>query len=78
MDDIALLSDQIKQTHKLLNRVGKECQKVGLGINAKKTKLMAYSIEEEIDMKLLGGTKLKEMNDFKYQGSWVNSTEEEM
>ena len=40
-DDIVLLSDQIKQAQELLNRVEKECKNVGLGINAKKTKLMA-------------------------------------
>ena len=65
-DDIALLSDQIKQTQELLNRAEKKCQKVGLGINAKKTKFMAYNIQEELELKLLDGTKLKEVNDFKY------------
>ena len=39
-DDIALLSDQIKQAQQLLNRVEKECQNVGLCINAKKTKFL--------------------------------------
>ena len=52
--------------------------KVGLNINAKKTKFMAYNIEEERELKLLDGTKLKEMNDFKYLGSCVDSTEEDI
>ena len=77
VDDIALLSDQIKQVQELMNRVKKECQNVGLGINAK-TKLMAYNIEEELELKLLDGTKMKEVNDFKYLGSWVDSTEEDI
>ena len=46
-------------------------------INAKKTKFMAYKIEE-LELKLLDGTKLKEVNDFKYLGSWVYSTEEDI
>ena len=46
-DDITLLSDQIKQAQELLIRVEKECQNVGLGINAKKTKFMAFNTEEE-------------------------------
>ena len=71
--DDALLSDQTKQTQELLNRVEKEFQKVGLGINAKKINFMAYNIEEELQLKLLDGTKLKEVNDFKYLGSWVDS-----
>ena len=45
--------------------------KVDLGNNAKNTKFMAYNIEEEIELKLLDGTKLKNVNDFKYIGSWV-------
>ena len=39
---------------------------------------MAYNIEEEIELKLLDGTKLKEVNDFTYLGSWVDSTEEDV
>ena len=39
---------------------------------------MAYNIEEELELKLLDGTKLKEVNDFKYLGSWVDSTEEDI
>ena len=36
-DDICLLCNQIQQARKLLSRVEKECDKVGLGLNAKKT-----------------------------------------
>ena len=43
-DDIALLSDEIEQAQELLLRVEKECKKVGLGLNAKKTKSLAYNI----------------------------------
>ena len=39
---------------------------------------MGYNIEEELDLKLLDGTKQKEANDFKYLGSWVDPTEEDM
>ena len=49
-----------------------------MGINAKKTKFMAYNIEEELELKLLHGTKLNEVNDVKYLGSCVDSTEEDM
>ena len=53
MDDIALLSDQTKQAHELLNRVEKEFKKIAVGFNAKKTKFMAYNLEEELELKLL-------------------------
>ena len=37
-DDMALLSDQIKQAHELLTNVETECKKVGLGLNGPNTK----------------------------------------
>ena len=37
-DDIVLLANDIDQTRMLVNRVEEECKKVGLEINAKKTK----------------------------------------
>ena len=39
---------------------------------------MTYRLAEELELKLLNGTKQKEANDFKYLGSWVDSTEEDM
>ena len=47
-DDIALLSDEIEQAQELLLRVENECKKVGLGLNAKKTKCLAYNIQNPI------------------------------
>ena len=31
--------------------------------------LQAYNVEEELDLKLFDGSKLKKVNDFKYVGS---------
>ena len=45
-DDIALLSDEIAQAQELLLTVEKECKKVGLVLNAKKTKSVAYNIDD--------------------------------
>ena len=42
-DDIVLLSNEIEQAKKLLQSVETECGKVGLGINAKKTKGMVFN-----------------------------------
>ena len=41
-DDIALLSNTISQAMELLLRVDIECNKVGLHLNTKKTKVNAY------------------------------------
>ena len=45
-DDIALLSDEIAQAQELLLTVEKECKKVGLVLNAKKTKSVGYNIDD--------------------------------
>ena len=43
-DDIALLSEKIEQAQSILSRVQRECHKVGLALNAKKTKYITYNI----------------------------------
>ncbi len=80
-DDIALLSDHIEQAKELLLAVERECKKVGLGINAGKTKYMSYNIAEDIEMKIADGTKIEQAivestgkQDFKYLGAWVDTT----
>ena len=48
-------------------------------LNAKKTKVIAYNISPEHQpLTTTGGTVLKEVEDFKYLGSWVNSTEQDL
>ena len=77
-DDIALLSDEINQAQELLLRVEKECNKVGLGMNAKKTKGLAYNIENPTPLHTADGTELEWVDDFKYLGSWVESSEKDV
>ena len=78
-DDISLLSNHMEQAQELLSRVESECAKVGLRLNAKKTEVITYNIQEEHPpLTTTGGTALKEVNDFKYLGSWINSTEQDL
>ena len=74
-DDIALLANEIWQAQELLSRVESEAAKVGLAVNAKKTEFMAFNFSEPIEIKTIGGSKLKEVLNFKYLGGWMNSTE---
>ena len=74
-DDIALLSDEIAQAQELLLTVEKECKKVGLVLNAKKTKSVAYNIDEPTPLHTSDGTDLEWKDDFKYLGSWVDNSE---
>ena len=77
--DIALLSDKIEQAQIILSRVQRECQKVGLALNAKKTKYITYNIDTEGSaLKTNDGTELENVEDFKYLGSWVDSTDKDI
>ena len=77
-DDISLLSDQIEEAQQLLFSVEKECKKVGLGLNGPKTKYLAYNIEEQQPLQTLDGTTLEQKDDFKYLGSWTDSSEKDI
>ena len=79
-DDIALISDLVSEAQQLLLAVEKECNEVGLKINAPKTQFMSYNITEDIKLNLGDGTEIKRAltekkeQDFKYLGAWVDTT----
>ena len=77
-DDIALLSSEIEEAQELLNRVERECAVVGLGINAKKTKYITQNSRGDKVITTLSGDPLEKVEDFKYLGSWVASTEKDI
>ena len=75
------MSDCVEQAQEqeLLNRVEVECAMVGLRLNAKKTEVITYN--SHIDHQPIttsDGNALREVNDFKYLGSWMNSTEQDL
>ena len=74
-DDISLLSDEIAQSQHLLSRVERDCKRVCLDINAKKTKGLFVNTDNPTPLKTLDGTELEWVEDLKYLGSWVESAE---
>ena len=77
-DDIALLANDIDQTRMIVNRVEEECKKVGLEINAKKTKSVFFNRDSQVII-TDGGIQIKQNivestgeQDFKYFGSWCD------
>ena len=74
-DDIALLSELISQAQDLLNRVESSAAHIGLVMNAKKTKVMAYNQTDKVKIMTTDGSQLEVVQDFKYLGSWIDSTE---
>ena len=78
-DDVALLLDKIEQAQSILLRVQRECQKVGLALNAQKTKYITYNIDTGVSaLKTNDGTELEKVEDFKYLGSWVDSIDKDI
>ena len=54
-----MISDEIQHAQELLLRVEKECNKVGLNINAKKTKGLYFSIEDTTPIHTTDGTEIE-------------------
>ena len=78
-DDITLLSCTVEQACTPLLVVEKECKNIGLGLNAKKTKVMPINIRaNEVNVKTMDGTQLDVVDDFKYLGSWAASTDHDI
>ena len=73
-DDIALSSEEIHQAQELLHRVETSVAKVGLKINAKKTKFMSINQVGVVKLHTKDGANIEEVQDFKYLGSWMEST----
>ena len=77
-DDIGLLSNEMRQAQQLLLNVEVECKKVGLGLNGPKTKFLAYNVEVQQPLHTIDGTQLEQKDDFKYLGSWADSSEKDI
>jgi len=74
-DDIALISEEIQQAQALLLRVEEASASVGLAMTAKKTKILAFSQKKQVEITAIDGSQLKVLQDFKYLGSMMSSTE---
>ena len=72
------MSDEIAQAQELLTNVETECKKVGLGLNGPKTKFLAYNTDVNQPLSTINGTILEQKDDFKYLGSWADSSEKDI
>ena len=78
-DDISLLSDNAEKACRLLCEVERHCNRIGLGINAKKTKVMPINADEPlVRVTTLDGTPLEVVDDFNYLGAWIASTQHDI
>ena len=73
-DDIALLNSSLQLAESLLHCVEKSASLVGLYLNAPKTEILTSNINNDYDIKTLNGEILKHVNNFKYLGAHVPSS----
>ena len=77
-DDLAVFTEDIWQAQELLNLLETEASKVGLYCNATKTVYQQFNLSADHPPIIsLNGTKLKEVNNFQYLGSWTESSEKD-
>ena len=77
-DDIALVSEGIEEAEVMLRRVEISAKCIGLSMNTDKTKYMSYNNNQQFDIKTIDGTDLKRVEDFKYIGACVDSSEKDV
>ena len=77
-DDIAVLSDYLDDATKLLHRIEQLAMAIGLYVNAEKTEFMCINQDTSIGMKSYNGDDVKQVSDFKYLGSYIASTENDV
>ena len=77
-DDIALVSEGIKETQEMLTRVEKSAKRVGLSMNTGKTKYMSYNTIQQFEIKAIDGSNLKRVEDFKCLGAWLDSSAKDL
>ena len=76
-DEIALLSNTIEDAQKLLTLVVDTARQIGLNINEEKTEYMTYNIQE--NNHLTANSKvIKEVQEFKYLGSWIDDSHKDL
>ena len=77
-DDIVLLSNEIEQAQIFFKKVEKETMKVGLHVNSEKTKYLALNQRVAPEIITADGTNIEYVDDYKYLGSWIGSTEKDI
>ena len=77
-DDIALISHSLEHTQDLLQSLEQTSNGVGLYLNKTKTKCMNRCLSNNNNpVKTLNGTSLKQVEDYKYLGSYISSSDKD-
>ena len=63
-DDLAVLTDQLKDATTLLHSIEEVASEIGLYVNAEKTEFICINQDSSEGMKSLNGEKVKQVEDF--------------
>ena len=77
-DDLAVLADVLKDATFLLHSIERTAKEIGFYLNADKTEFICFNQDASERMKSLDGEKIKQVEDFKYLGSYIASTEHDV
>ena len=66
VDDIALVTEKMKQAQYFLHHVQHNVAKTGLHLNASKTEFMSFNQEQETVLKSINKENIKKVDNFKY------------
>ena len=79
-DDIALITYDLSEANTLLLLIEEKANEIGLKINAGNTEYMSFNHNEKTKSisKSLNGENIKKVDDFKYLGSYIGSTEHDI
>ena len=70
-----MLADVLKEATFLLHSIERTAKEIGLYLNADETQFICFNQDALEGMKSLNGKKIKQVEDFKYLGSYIASIE---
>ena len=77
-DNIAVLTDYLEDAAKVLHNIEQLAQVIGLYVNSEKIEYMCLNQDASAGIKSLNGGKVKKVDDFKYLGSYIGTTEQDV
>ncbi|CAM1316814.1 Uncharacterised protein r2_g2583 [Pycnogonum litorale] len=77
-DDLAVLADVLKDATFLLHSIERTSKEIGLYLNADKTEFLCLNQDASEGMKSLNGDKIKQVEDFRYLGSYIATTAQDV
>ena len=77
-DDLAITSDNVEDANIMLHKIEEAAAEIGLGVNADKTEYISLNQKNNSCINSLKGKIIKQVNDFKYLGSYVASTDHDV